>query len=146
MKEDFVDVKCSLYRTLTAEEELGIQIRGEIEYSGYALMALRPESSPRAVGFTLGLSFMGHPEILSVADREQDVFALLRYLADRVVTDKQVFTEGIQRTPIFEELVFTEPVRDIPILKMLPDVFDGIKPTWLTCREPSDIKRAVTAA
>ena len=139
--EDLVEIQCGLYRGMPEDMSFRIQVLGEIDYCGYALLACRPQSGRGVLGLTVGLSSVGHPEIISAADREQDVFALLKHLAQQVMVNNQSFAAGKHSTALFNELVFAEVSIEVPMAALIHDVLDGFEPDWLICKKPLDISR-----
>lgn len=134
--EDFENMEFWIKWTLPAEERIALSLNAEIEQNGYALTAFRLPRSQRVIGTTLGLSWMGHPEIASTAGTVEEVLAFLRHLAEQVTVHQQSFDIGRGETPFFKELNFRELDLDLNFLGFFDEALQGLDPEWILCEAP----------
>ncbi|WP_417366391.1 DUF4262 domain-containing protein [Glutamicibacter arilaitensis] len=132
------DIQLSVRSSLPEMLLLGFLASSEIAAQGFAVVLGRMGKRQQVVGYTLGLSELGHPEIVNVGGEEDDVFGLLTYLATQVVEHGQVFSEGTHDTTLFSELVFCDHVEEPHNLPLMELVLGGTPVTALFCTVPKD--------
>lgn len=142
--EEYVDIACSLYQSIPAEQSLSVLAQAEIEYNGYALLAIKSPKSERVLGLTLGLAEYGHPELMSTAGSERDVLAFLNHLASQVTEHQRVFSIGANCTALFRNLRFHEPPAGNPLAGIIDSFADIDAAQWLFCRPPASFKKLRT--
>ena len=110
----------------------------ETEEKGYAIVLCGSAKHQQAIGYTLGLTTIGHPEITSVGGDGDDVFALLSHVAEQVVDHGQVFSEGQHSTSLFSKLTFKESSAALPELPISRLIIGKAPVSRLQCMMPLD--------
>jgi hypothetical protein len=129
--EASICVRCSL-----PVKGLALLTNAEIDATGFAILLCRGERSPRVLGFTLGLSNLGHCEVMTVGGSDDEVFALLAHLAEQVTRHGQSFSVGSQCTSVFSDLFFRQAPCGLHDLDIVREICGEEIPTWLVCDEP----------
>lgn len=133
--EDYSEAKICVRCSLPVKG-LALLTNAEIAATGFAILLCRGERSPRVLGITLGLSSLGHSEVMTVGGTDDEVFALLTHLAEQVTRHGQSFDVGSQCTSVFSDLFFREAPCGLHDLDIVSEICGDEIPTWLQCDEP----------
>lgn len=110
--------------------------KAEIDAKGFAILLCRWGGSQRVLGFTLGLTALGHCEVMTVGGADDDVHALLSHLVEQVTLHGQNFDVGSQSTSLFKDLTFREAPDDLLAMEIIGEIYSDETPSWLQCDEP----------
>ncbi|WP_404287183.1 DUF4262 domain-containing protein [Glutamicibacter arilaitensis] len=110
--------------------------KAEIDAKGFAILLCRRGGSQRVLGFTLGLTNLGHCEAMTVGGADDDVHALLSHLAEQVTLHGQNFDVGSQSTSLFKDLTFREAPDGLLVMEIVGEIYGEETPNWLQCDEP----------
>lgn len=139
LSDTFLAIRCTAQR---AGMEALIAV--EIEYRGFAIVTYASPELHRVVGFTLGLTELDHPELMTVGGSADDVYAFLAHLASQVMDHDQVFEQGRQSTSIYRSLQFRQAPDDVAKLDIVESIYGDMDIPFLSCDEPFDF--AIMAA
>lgn len=137
--KDFVDIDLTFHPSMPEDAQLLASIEAEIEYSGYALLSFGLKTSDLVIAVVVGLEASGHPDILCSGPHAVEVAAFVKYLAERVTVYGEVFSAGLNQTPMFENLEFKELAEDLPLPEFMSHWIGYEGSQWLRCRLPVDV-------